>query len=275
VRVAEFVTVRGTAVPRIGLGTWDVEGDDCVEAVRHALQVGYRHLDTARMYGNERQVAEGLARSGVDREQVWLTSKIWRSEVEPTRLRRAAEDSLRALRTDYLDLLLLHWPVEDVPLGAQLEALTTLRDQGKIRQLGVSNYPAELLRRALELAPVFCDQVEYHPFLDQSELLGVAADRDLLLAAYSPMARGEVVRDPTLAEIGREYGKSAAQVALRWLLDQPQVCALPRSTSAENRAANLDVFDFELTAEERARITALRTRARRVVDPPFAPDWAA
>lgn len=270
-----YITVQGARVPQVGLGTWEVEGQDCVSAVRHGLEIGYRHIDTARAYGNEAQVRQGLADSGVDRGEVWLTSKIWRDEVAPERMQGAAEDSLRTLGTDYLDLLLLHWPVPQVPLGAQLEALTALQEQGKTRHIGVSNYPAGLLTEALSLAPVFCNQVEFHPFLDQSALLALAAEHDLLFAAYSPIAHGEVVDDPVLGEIGAEYGKTAVQVALRWLLDKPQVAVLPRSTSEANRAANLAVFDFELTPEERVRIDALAARGLRTGNPPFAPDWAA
>lgn len=272
--MSKIVSVQGVEVPRIGLGTWRVWGADCVEAVRHALELGYRHVDTARAYDNEAQVAQGIADSGVPREQVFLTSKIWRNEVKPRALRAAAEASLRTLQTDYLDLLLLHWPNARIPLGTQLEALTALREEGKVRQIGVSNYPAGLLREALDLAPVFCNQVEYHPFLQQAELLGIAAERDLLLTAYAPLARGAVLSDPVLNEIGAAHGKSPAQVALRWLIEQSNVAAIPRSTSARNRTTNFEVFDFSLTPQERARIDAL-DQGRRLVDPPFAPDWAA
>jgi 2,5-diketo-D-gluconate reductase B len=244
-------------VPTIGLGTWRLQGDTCYEAVRHALELGYRHVDTARMYRNEHEVGRALRDSGVDREAVWLTTKLWHDDVEPDRLPRAATDSLRRLGTDYVDLLLLHWPFPEVPLEAQLHGLVRLRDAGTIRELGVSNYPPDLLRRALREAPVFCDQVEYHPYVDQSELLALCVEHGVLLTAYSPIAKGRVADDPVLAEIGAAHGKSPAQVALRWLIDQPMVAAIPRSASARRRAENLDIFDFALTPDERTRIDDL------------------
>jgi 2,5-diketo-D-gluconate reductase B len=241
-------------IPSIGLGTWRLDGRTCYEAVRHGLELGYRHIDTARMYRNEQEVGRALRDSEVDREEVWLTTKLWRDDVAPDRLPRAAADSLRRLGTDYVDLLLLHWPFPQVPLEAQLQGLVRLRDAGTIRELGVSNYPPDLLRAALQQAPVYSDQVEYHPYVDQSELLAECVEHDVVLTAYSPVARGRVARDPVLVEIGEAHGKTPAQVALRWLIDQPMVVAIPRSASAQRRAENLDVFDFSLTSDERARI---------------------
>jgi len=266
------ITVRGTAVPRLGFGTWQITGPDAEEAVRDALEIGYRQIDTARAYDNEREVGAGLAASGVPREEIFLTTKIWLDDFEPARLKRAAEDSLRALGTEYLDLLLLHWPSRDVPMERSLQAMDELREAGRIRQLGVSNFPAGMLARALEVAPVFCDQVEYHPFLGQERLLGLVRERDVLLTAYSPLAHGRVPADPTLTEIGEAHGKTAGQVALRWLLDQPLVSPIPKASSHERRVENFDVLDFALSDEERARIDAL-PKDRRGANPEFAPDW--
>lgn len=249
--------IQGTTVPKLGFGTWQITGRDCEEAVRDSLEIGYRHIDTARAYGNEAEVGRGLAASDVDRSEIFLTTKIWTSDFEPARLRTAAEDSLRSLGTDYVDLLLLHWPNDDVPLEGTLGALVDLREEGKIRQLGVSNFPAGLLRRALAVAPVFSDQVEYHPFLGQERLLELAVERDYMLTAYSPLAHGRVSGDATLAGVAEAHGKSAGQVALRWLLDQPNVSAIPKASSHERRLENFEVFDFELSDEERARIDAL------------------
>lgn len=257
------VSARGVEVPSLGLGTWQLTGAACVEAVRHALDLGYRHLDTARMYRNEAQVGQGLRASGVDRSAVWITTKVWRDDVRPERLERAAEDSLRRLGTDYVDLLLLHWPVRSVPLAAQLEGLVRVRERGLIRQLGVSNYDAVLLREAAALAPVFCDQVEYHPFRDQSAVLAACDQLDVVPVAYSPLAQGAAHDDPVLTAIGAVHGKTGAQVALRWIVEQG-VAAIPRSRSAANRASNLDIFDFALTADERDRIARLGRRAERV-----------
>ena len=273
-QTTETIEVQGASVPRLGFGTWQIEGSDATEAVRDALEIGYRQIDTARAYGNEAEVGAGIAQSGVDRSEIFLTTKVFPGDFEPEALKAAAEDSLRALGTDYLDLLLLHWPDDSVPLERTLGALTELREAGLIRNLGVSNFPAGLLERALEHAPVFCDQVEYHPFLGQDRLLELARERDVLVTAYSPLAHGRVADDATLAEIGEAHGKSAGQVALRWLLEQPGVSPIPKASSHERRVENFEVFDFELTPEERAEIDAL-PKDVRTADPPWAPDWNA
>jgi 2,5-diketo-D-gluconate reductase B len=273
-QTTETIEVRGVSVPRLGFGTWLIEGSEATEAVRDALEIGYRQIDTARAYGNEAEVGEGIAQSGIAREDFFLTTKIFPGDFEPDALKAAAEDSLRALCTDYLDLLLLHWPDPDTPLQRTLHAMDELREAGKIRQLGVSNFPAGLLAEALEHAPVFADQVEYHPFLSQDKLLGLAREHEVLLTAYSPLAHGRVPDDSTLREIGEAHGKTAGQVALRWLLDQPGVSPIPKASSHERRVENFEVFDFALTDEDRTRIDALPKDGREV-DPDFGPDWDA
>jgi 2,5-diketo-D-gluconate reductase B len=273
-QMTETIEVRGVEVPRIGFGTWMIEGDAAREGVLDALEIGYRQIDTARAYENEEHVGKALEETAVPRDEIFLTTKIFPGDFEPDALKAAAEDSLRNLRTDYLDLLLLHWPDPDTPLERTLQAMNELREEGKIRQLGVSNFPAGLLATALEHAPVFCDQVEYHPFLDQSRLLGLAREKELLVTAYSPLARGKVPDDATLTEIGEKHGKTAGQVALRWLLDQPGVSPIPKASSHERRVENFEVFDFELTPEDRERIDGL-PKDDRQVDPDFGPDWDA
>ena len=273
-QTTETIEFHGVAVPVLGFGTWQIEGADATESVRDALEIGYRQIDTARAYGNEREVAEGMAQSGVPREEIFLTTKIFPGDFEPDALKAAAQDSLRNLRTEYLDLLLLHWPDPDVPIERTLQALNELRDEGAIRNLGLSNFPAGMLEQALEHAPVFCDQVEYHPFLGQDRLLTLARERGVLITAYSPLAHGKVPEDATLREIGAAHGKSAGQVALRWLLDQPGVSPIPKASSHERRVENFEVFDFELTAEDRERVDAL-PKDVRTGDPDFAPDWDA
>jgi 2,5-diketo-D-gluconate reductase B len=270
----ETIEVQGTSVPRLGFGTWQIEGSEATEAVRDALEIGYRQIDTARAYENEAEVGEGLARSGVDRGEIFLTTKIFPGDFEPGALKAATEDSLRSLKTDYLDLLLLHWPDDSVPLERTLGALVELQEAGRIRHLGVSNFPAGLLAEALAQAPVFCDQVEYHPFLGQDRLLELARANDVLVTAYSPLAHGRVPGDPTLTEIGEAHGKTAGQVALRWLLDQPGVSPIPKASSHERRVENFEVFDFSLSDEERDRIDALPKNDRQI-DPDFGPDWEA
>ncbi|HEX6116936.1 MAG TPA: aldo/keto reductase [Solirubrobacterales bacterium] len=268
----QVVRAQGAEVPKLGFGTWQIHGDECVEAVRDALELGYRHVDTARAYDNERFVARGLADSGVAREEVWLTTKVWMDDLTRDRLHASVENSLLDLRTDYLDLLLIHWPSASVPLTETLTEMVRLRDLGRIRHLGVSNFPAGMLERALELAPILCDQVEHHPMLGQDRILKVAEEHDLVVGAYAPFAHGEIHGDPVLAEIGEAHGKSAGQVALRWLMDEDRVVAIPKAASHENRVANLDIFDFELSAEERGRIDAL-PKDRRHFDTSWAPDW--
>jgi len=267
-------TVQGVEIPSLGLGTWQVEGEECVEAVRDALELGYRHVDTARAYGNEAEVGRGLRASGVDRDDVWVTTKVWRDDIAPDRIRGAAEASLADLGLDVVDLLLLHWPQPAAELGPTLETLTAVRDAGLTRHIGVSNFPPALLREAAALAPILCDQVEYHPYLSQEALLEVAGGLDVLVTAYSPIAQGEVLTDPVVEGVARDHGVSPAQVVLRWLVDQPRVAAIPRSRSARNRRSNLDIDSVALTDDERKALDGL-ARGRRLIDPPWAPDWAA
>jgi len=270
----ESVEVAGTRVPALGFGTWLVTGEDAADGVRDALEIGYRQIDTARAYENEREVGRGIADSGVPRDEIFLTTKVPHDDAAADDVRRDAEQSLERLGVDRLDLLLLHWPNPDVPLEETVKALDKARDDGLTRHIGVSNFPAGLLRQALEIAPVFCDQVEYHPFLDQSRLLELARERDVLITAYSPLAHGQVPDDPTLTRIGDQHGRTAGQVALRWLLDEPGVSPIPKASSHARRVENFDVFDFALTDEDRAAIAAL-PKDVRTANPPWAPDWDA
>lgn len=270
---ARTVTVQGVEVPKLGYGTWLVEGEDAYDGVLDALALGYRHVDTARAYGNERDVGRALADSGVPREQIWLTTKVWYEHAAPDVLTRVFVEQLADLQVEHVDLLLLHWPAAEIPLRETLGAMDALREQGVVRHIGVSNFPSALLREALALAPIFCDQVEYHPYLPQGPVMHECLEHDLLLTAYSPFAHGHVHEDQRLAEIGARHGKSAGQVALRWLLDQPNVVALPKASSHARRAENLDVFDFELDDDERAAVAALSQGHLRTADPPWAPVW--
>jgi 2,5-diketo-D-gluconate reductase B len=251
------IHVQGVRVPSVGLGTWQLTGRTCVEAVSDALALGYRHIDTARGYGNEREVGEGMRASGVPREEIFLVTKVPPSDAAPDRVRASCEGSLADLGVDRIDLLLLHWPAPRVPLADTLGAMAQLRDEGRIAHFGVSNFPPPLLREALQIAPVLNDQVEFHPYAHQDGLVAIADERDVLITAYSPLDRGRVARDSTLGDIGAAHGKTPGQVALRWLLDHPKTCVVPKASSHERRVENLDVFDFELTDDERARIDAL------------------
>jgi 2,5-diketo-D-gluconate reductase B len=267
-----YQTIRGVQVPALGFGTWPLKGDQCREAVRDALSAGYRHVDTARMYGNEEDVGKGVQEGGVPRGEIFLTTKLWYTELTRSKVVDSLHSSLRRLQTEYVDLLLVHWPSFDVTLGETMEAMTGLQREGKVRQLGVSNFPPALLQEALGYASVFCNQVEYHPFLAQTALLDVCRQNDVLLTAYSPIAHGAVVEEPLLLEIGRKYGKSPVQVTLRWLVQQPHVAAIPKAASPDRRRQNLDIFDFELTPEEMEQIFRLN-QGKRLINPPHAPQW--
>jgi 2,5-diketo-D-gluconate reductase B len=268
------IEVRGVKVPAIGFGTWLVTGQDATDGVRDALEIGYRQIDTARAYENEREVGRGIAESGVPRDQIFLTTKVPHDEATADEVERDAEQSLERLGVDQLDVLLLHWPNGHVPLEETLTAMNKVREDGRTREIGVSNFPAGLLKMALDIAPVFCDQVEYHPFLDQSRLLELARANDVLITAYSPLAHGKVPDDETLRRIGDNHGKTAGQVALRWLLDQPGVSPIPKASSHGRRQENFDVFDFSLTQDERDEIARL-PKDVRTANPPWAPDWDA
>jgi 2,5-diketo-D-gluconate reductase B len=268
------LTIQGTTVPRIGFGTFELSGAACRDGVRDALDIGYRHIDTARGYENEEEVGAGIRDSGIPREELFVTTKVPPEQAAPADVRSSAEASLRDLRTEYVDLLLLHWPAPEIPLEQTLAAMRELEHEGKARQLGVSNFPPKLLCEALEHVAVFADQVEFHPFLANDELLALAERHDFTVTAYAPLAHGKVPGDPTLGAIGAQHGKSAGQVALRWLLDQPRTTVIPKASSHERRAENFDVFDFELSEESRQRIAAL-PKDQRDFDPPWGPDWSA
>lgn len=249
------VTIKGTKVPALGFGTWQLKGEACERAVAHALSVGYRHIDTAEMYANERDVGRAMMRSKVRREDIFLVSKVWKTNFAHSETLRAVNASLDKLRVDYIDLMLMHWPAEDdTPHSETLSALVQLQNEGAIRHIGVSNFSPTQVRDAAKHATVFCNQIPYHPYQLQPKLLEQAEKMDYLITAYRPLERGRVLDDPVLQEIGAAHGKNPAQVALRWLIQQPKVCAIPRSSSDEHIASNFDIFDFELNDEEMKRI---------------------
>ncbi len=253
----EYQTIKGEKVPSLGLGTYRLTGKTCAQAVERAIGMGYRHVDTAQMYGNEAEVGRGIAASGVDRDELFVVTKIWPSDFVHDRVIRTTRESLEKLGGDHIDLLLMHWPPQGTPLGETLGAMRELQDEGAIRHIGVSNFSTSLVEKAAEHAEIFCNQVEYHAFRDQSEILDQARGMDYMLTAYQPLSRGRVGDDATLREIGGSHGKTAAQVALRWLVQQEKVSAIPKATGDKHLRANLDVFDFELSAEEMDRISSL------------------
>jgi len=261
-------------VPALGLGTWQLTGSACQAVIEQALELGYRHIDTARMYENETEVGRALERSAVPREEVFVTTKLFLDDLSRERVRAAVVESRERLRTEWIDLLLIHWPHPSIPLSETLGAMQTVQREGIVRHLGVSNFPVSLLEEARRHAPLLCNQVEHHPYLRQDGLLAACRKHRMMLTAYSPLAQGKVLEDDTLRAIGAQHGKSPAQVALRWLMQQDGVAAVPKASSREHLAANLDVFDFELSGEELRAIDRLG-RGERLIEPEFAPDWDA
>lgn len=252
-----YQNIKGENVPALGLGTWRLSGEQCARSVELALGMGYRHIDTAQMYGNEAEVGRGIKSSGVDRGDLFLVTKVWSSDFAHDAVLGKTRESLRKLGTDYVDLLLMHWPSPSVPVGETLGAMVELQEAGSVRHLGVSNFSPAQVEEAAEHATIFCNQVQYHPYRDQNELLEQAREMDYLLTAYSPVAKGRAANDAILQEIGSAHDKTPAHVALRWLVQQDKVAAIPKASSEEHLKANLDIFDFELSDEEMDRIFAL------------------
>ena len=270
----QTVEVNGASIPVIGLGTWELRGRACARLVEQALRLGYRHIDTAQMYENEREVGEGVRASGIKRSDVFVTTKIWTTHFAPNDLLRSTKESLVHLRMSEVDLLLLHWPNPQVPLEETLGGLAEAQRLGLTRHIGVSNFTVALIEEAVakSTTPLVCNQVEYHPYLDQNKVLAACRAHDLALVAYSPVAKGRVKNAEVLTRIGARYGKTAAQICLRWLIQQ-DVVAIPRTSKIERLSENLEIFDFNLTDEEMGEIFAMGTRGGRIVDYGFAPKW--
>jgi 2,5-diketo-D-gluconate reductase B len=270
----QFVEANGARIPAIGLGTWELRGRTCARVIEQAVKLGYRHIDTAQVYENEREVGEGIRASHVHRNEIFVTTKIWTTHFAPHNLERSVKESLTRLRMTDVDLLLLHWPSSHVPLEETLGALAHAKQMGLARHIGVSNFTVALIEQAVAACPepLVCDQVEYHPYLDQSKVRAACSDNGLALVAYSPIAKGNVRGDETLATIGKAHGKTAAQVCLRWLVQQG-VVAIPRTSKVERLSENIEVFDFMLSEDEMAAISALGRADGRLTDYGFAPKW--
>src|SRR5437762_12727715 len=243
----QFVEANGAKIPAVGLGTWELRGRSCARLVEQALKLGYRHIDTAQAYENEREVGDGLRASRVRRDEVFVTTKVWTNHFAPNDLDRSAKESLKKLRLSEVDLLLLHWPNPHVPLQETLGALARVKKLGMCRHIGVSNFTVALIEEAVAACPepLVCDQVEYHPYLDQTKVKDACARQGMALVAYSPVARGRIKSDRALQRIGDRYRKTAAQICLRWLVQQG-VAAIPRTSKLERLSENIEVFDFEL-----------------------------
>jgi diketogulonate reductase-like aldo/keto reductase len=264
------VEARGARIPLLGLGTWDLRGRVCARVVEQALRLGYLHLDTAEMYNNEREVGEGLRGSGISRNDVFVTTKIWPTHFAPLELERTARECLARLRLSEVDLLLLHWPNPQIPLAETLGALCKVKRDGLARHIGVSNFTVALIEEALKAAtePLVCDQVECHPFLDQSKVIAACRAHGMAVVAYSPIAQGNAADNEVLQRVGRAHGKSAAQVCLRFLVQQ-QIVVIPRTSKVERLAENAAIFDFTLGDAEMAEISKLARRDGRLLPAGF------
>jgi diketogulonate reductase-like aldo/keto reductase len=271
-----FIEANGARIPAIGLGTWELRGRTCARLVEQALRLGYRHIDTAQVYENEREVGEGLRGSGVKRDEVFITTKIWTSHFTPNDLERSAKESLVRLRLTEIDLLLLHWPNPQVPLSETLGALARAKQLGLARHIGVSNFTVALIEEAVAACPepLVCDQVEYHPYLDQTKVRDACARHGMAVVAYSPVAKGRIKNDQALMRIASRYRKTAAQVCLRWLVQQ-NVAAIPRTSRLERLSENIEIFDFELSDEDMREISSIGigSAGGRLTDFAFAPKW--
>ena len=269
------VTAHGATMPAIAYGTMELPQRPA-ELVAAAIAAGYRGIDTARKYGTEERVGEGIRASGIARNELFVTTKVTEENAHEADFLKSAETSLKALGLDYVDLLLVHWPQPKVPLAETIGALVKAKRSGLTRHIGVSNYTIAMLDEAVHLSgePLVTNQVEYHPYLPQDRMLAALRRHGMILTAYCPVARGEVLKDPVIAEIAKAHGKSAAQISLRWLVQQPMVTAVPRALEEAHIVENIDVFDFKLSDAEMQRISALRSRKLRIANPPQrAPQW--
>jgi 2,5-diketo-D-gluconate reductase B len=270
------IITQSVSIPRLGFGTFRMPGGGCQPVVENALALGYRHIDTARMYENEDAVGAAIVASGIKRQDLFVTTKVWHDALAPDALRKALDDSLDKLKLDYVDLYMIHWPAKDMDMAATLEVLMALREEGRARAIGVCNFNLPMIRRAVDEigAPIAAHQVEYHPFLAQTEMLDYLRGKGIPLTAYAPLAQGRAAEDVTLARIGEKHGATAAQVAIALLLDQDGVIAIPKAGRQESQRANLDALTIKLDDADRAAIAAL-PKDQRFVHPAFAPDWDA
>ncbi|MBD8603557.1 MULTISPECIES: aldo/keto reductase [unclassified Pseudomonas] len=262
-------------MPKLGLGTWPMLGDECTTAVIQALDLGYRHIDTAAGYNNEAAVGRALTESGVPRGDIHVTSKVWWDKLAPDAMRESFQNTLSALQSDYIDLFLIHWPgQEGWDVKAAIDTLVSFKQDGRALNIGVANFPLPLLRHVMEdlNAPLAAIQVEYHVTLGQNALLDYARKHDMALTAYSPLVRNQVSQIPELQQIASKHGVLPTQVALKWLLDQENVAAIPKAASKANQQSNLDALKVQLDDEDR-RIIAALPKDQRLVSPDFAPKW--
>ena len=257
--MTETVKANGAEIPVMGFGTWELRGATAILCVQAALDAGYRHIDTAAMYANESEVGEAIANHATPRKAIFVTTKVWATEAGDGPFQRSAEASLKRLGLDIIDLLLIHWPSTSVSLKEQIFTLCDSKRRGLTRHIGISNFSARQVEEAVAMAdePIVTNQIEYHPWRDQSATFGACAKHGISITSYSPLGKARNLNDPVVTEIARAHGRTPAQIVLRWQIQQPMNIAIPRSSKPKRIFENFSVFDFELTAEEMRRISAL------------------
>jgi 2,5-diketo-D-gluconate reductase B len=270
-----FITHQGTSVPAVGFGTFKIMPRDATEAVSNALKIGYRHIDTAQIYGNESEVGSGMRASKVSRQDIFLTTKVWNDHYPTAAFIPSVKESLRRLKTDHVDLLLLHWPDKTTPLADMIHSLNQTQKLGLAKNIGISNFTVSLMTEAASLSPakLFTNQVEYHPYLNQQVLCEAAKKLDILITAHTPLARGKVITDPVIMKIAKKYKKLPSQITLRWLYQQ-NIVSLPKSTHMDRARENFKIFDFVLTADDMKILSNLGDNQGRIANPEgLAPEW--
>lgn len=271
----QTILTHPITIPALGFGTFQLEGTNVVDMVKYALDLGYRHIDTAQIYENETEVGQAMQAARVPRDEIFLTTKVWINRFSRDELPRSVEESLTRLQTEYVDLLLLHWPNPNIPLAETLEALMAVQAAGKARHIGVSNFTTALMQDAADICGqgvLVNNQVEYHPYLLQDKVISKARELGMVVTAYRPIAKGKVMHEPTLTEIADRHGKTAVQVTLRWIIQQGLV-AIPRSSKPDHAKQNFEIFDFSLSDDEMAAINALRGNERLISPESLAPEW--
>ena len=268
-------TLADGLIPILGFGTYQITGDQALETVKHALRVGYRHIDTAQAYNNEAEVGHAILSSGLPRAHVFVTTKVWPDNFRADDLPSSVNRSLQKLGTDYIDLLLLHWPHPQIALEETLQALMAGQRSGKTRYIGVSNFTIPLMEQAVNLwgqGTLINNQVEYHPYLWQDRLIQAAHQLDMSVTAYRPLAKAKILQDSTINQIAQTHGKTPAQITLRWIIQQG-IITIPRSSNRKHVSENFDVFDFSLSEADMQAIHRIPGKQRLVSPEELAPDW--
>lgn len=261
-------------IPKLGMGTWQLEGYKCTDIVAAGLDAGYRLIDTAQAYNNEEYVGAAIEQSQLPRKDIFLVSKVWRENLSPNDVVNSTKESLDKLKTDYVDLMLIHWPNEEFALEDTLGGMEELLHDGFVKSFGVSNFPVAWLERTQELAPEFvCNQVEFHPFLSQEAVLNWLTNHNKFMMAYSPLARGEIFKNPIIKKVASKHAASEAQVVLAWLMNHDPVIAIPKTSTPEHLRANLESLQVTLDHEDLKNLENLKALNRRVINPDFSPKW--